>query len=426
MPASWPAKQTSRGAPGRSPRAQRVAHASGNSVPGDHAAVRRSSPTPASSATRSASAATAVAPRLDRLGLRRAGVEPQPRERGDGGRRVRLDHQPRRGERPCRAAARPRRRRARSRARRRRARRGAPRAGSCPAWSARPVSSTCEPHPRGQPRHDAGRRAARPRGRASGRRAARGSRAARSSHSGARAEPGRVDARRGHRVAERRRRASSTRSSASSTSSRPTSAREPNVGVLKRAPSSSANEITASGTRRALGHREAGGDAERAVEAPAAAHAVEVRADRPPRPAARPGTPTGCPPGRAPSAARSPPRRRANQRAACLVLGRPGQPRRAARLVEPDRRSRSASSSASSAAAITRRHPGRAAPSPRPITARTGLRPKRYGTCSTGAVEHDEVGRACRPRSSPSSPDSPSTHAAFSVHAASASRADQP
>ena len=37
------------------------------------------------------------------------------------------------------------------------------------------------------------------------------------------------------------------------------------------------------GHRHALGHREAGGDAERAVEAPAAAHAVQVRADRPPR-----------------------------------------------------------------------------------------------------------------------------------------------
>ena len=91
--------------------------------------------------------------------------------------------------------------------------------------------------------------------------------------------------------------------------------REPNVGVLKRAPSSSANEITASGAvDRARRPRTPRGHAERAVEAPAAAHAVQVRAEPPTTAAVRPpAAPTGSRPGRART--RSPPR--------CACAGEP-------------------------------------------------------------------------------------------------------
>ena len=176
--------------------------------------------------------------------------------------------------------------------------------GVVPAWSARPASSTCS-------RSRAARRVTTP----AGRRAAATSRVwsmcssrkprSRSSHSGALASPA------GSTPAPAIASPSVTpwssmRASASSTSSRPASAREPNVGVLKRAPSSSANEMTATGS--ALGDREAGGDAERAVEAPARAHGVEVRAGRPPRARRVRAAPTGCRRGRARAAGRSPPR----------------------------------------------------------------------------------------------------------------------
>ena len=157
----------------------------------------------------------------------------------------------------------------------------------------------------------------------------------------------------------------------------PASARLPKVGVLKRAPSSSAKAMTATGACSAT--REGGAHAQRAVVAPAGAHAVEVRADAPPRlrrvgqrPAVAGGVDLDAQAdlGRA---AREP-------RARGRVLGRPGQPRGAA-LVEADglevgqaprevvRRDHDAILHAASG----RTH----ATSPARMTRHTGLRPKR-------------------------------------------------
>ena len=76
--------------------AARRARRRGNSVPGDHAAVRRSSSTPASSATRSASAVTASRhdSTVSASGARASSHS--ARDARDRGRRVRLDLEPRR------------------------------------------------------------------------------------------------------------------------------------------------------------------------------------------------------------------------------------------------------------------------------------------------------------------------------------------
>ena len=124
------------------------------------------------------------------------------------------------------------------------------------------------------------------------------------------------------------------RASASSTSSRPTSAREPNVGVLKRAPSSSANEMTATGRRSATAK-------------PAATPSAPSK--RPPErtvsrcePTAHHGPGASGQAHRFPAGSRSSRRpiaaaRRANHARRLLVLVGPRQPRRGAALVEPDR-----------------------------------------------------------------------------------------
>ena len=332
-------------------------------MPGDHAAVRRSSATPASSATRSASAHR-VTPRLDGLGVRRAGVEPHRGRARDRGERVRLDLDPRGGEHHAEALRRLGVAATISRAAAASASRRSSR-GVVPAWSARPVSSTCS-RSRAASRVTTPAGAPTRRGPASGRCAARGSRAAaRATPARRRSRPGRPPAAIASPSATP---CSSTRSSTSSTSSRPTSAREPNVGVLKRAPSSSANEITATGT--SLGHRERGGHAERAVEPPAAAHAVEVRAGRPPRAGRVRAPPTGCPRGRAPSAgpiasaggrtSPRPPRPRASRPAGSCR-----------RLVEPDR------DQVGEQLARGRRRRSSDATRPRAMTLRTGLWPNR-------------------------------------------------
>ena len=88
--------------------------------------------------------------------------------------------------------------------------------------------------------------------------------------------------------------------------------------------------------RQALGDREAGGDPERAVEAPARAHGVEVRADRPPGPGASGQAhrfPAGSRSSRRPIAAA----RRANQPAACSSSSVHASRVVAPLLVEPDR-----------------------------------------------------------------------------------------
>ena len=146
-----------------------------------------------------------------------------------------------------------------------------------------------------------------------------------------RVDAGRIDAGGRHRVGQAH--AVVVARSRTAGSSTPVSARLPKVGVLKRAPSSSAKAMTATG--RVLGHGEGGAHAQRAVVAPAGAHAVEVRSDAPPRPrrvGQRPAVAGRVDLDAQPDlvgAAREP-------RARGLVLGRPRQPRRAA-LVEADR-----------------------------------------------------------------------------------------
>ena len=208
---------------------------------------------------------------------------------------------------------------------------------------------------------------------------------------------------------------SSSRSTASSTSRRPTSAREPNVGVLKRAPSSSANEITASGTL------------ERAATANAAA-TPSAPSKRPPsrtvsrcEPTAHQGPGASGHAHRLPAGSRSSRRpivaaRRANQAAASSSSRVQARRVRRVDVVEPDRHEVDEQ--------LLQLGGGDHATSPPETTMRTGLRPNRYGTCSTGPSSSTRSARlptSIEPRSA-----SPSTHAAFSVQAASASRADQP
>ena len=138
--------------------------------------------------------------------------------------------------------------------------------------------------------------------------------------------------RRAWRPRARRRRRRSARASAARAG--PTSAREPKVGVLKRAPSSSAKASTA--TPGTLGHGEPGRDAERPVEPPARPHAVEVRPRRPPRPVARGDRLAMTRRDRAPPA--SPPRapaRRTTSRPRPAPPSTPGGARRRARRRPP-------------------------------------------------------------------------------------------
>ena len=169
-------------------------------------------------------------------------------------------------------------------------------------------------HPRRQRAHR--RRSAR--GRASGRRAARGSRA------GARATPAparRPTDRRRRRpsrrpVARRRRRA---RSRTAATSSTP-----------DQRPAAEGRRVEASallvgegddGHRGVLGHREGGAHAQRAVVAPAGAHAVQVRADAPPRRRARRAPPSRLPAGSISTRSPTASARRANHAPAASSSG---------------------------------------------------------------------------------------------------------
>ena len=233
-------------------------------------------------------------------------------------------------------------------------------------------------------------------------------------------QPGRVDARVGHRISERHTVLVHALDSVVDVEPPDQRARAERRRVEARALLVRERDH---GERHArpLRHGERGGDAERAVEPPAAAHAVEVRAGRPPRAGRVRARPQVARAGRAPSAARSPPpgartsppppRPRASTPAASCRSprrSRSGSGRRAAR------RGRSAAITGAATRPPRRRSP-RA-----PGCARTG----------TGRARP-----ACRaPRGRPACPTSidpirsemPSTHAAFSVHAASASRADQP
>ena len=130
---------------------------------------------------------------------------------------------------------------------------------------------------------------------------------------------------------------------------------------------------------------------------------VEVRADRPPRRRARPGTPTGCRRGRAPCRRPIAAARRANQPAACLVLGA-STPAASCR-----RRRRARSARGRRAAPRARRRRSRALPRRRspagdhrgaPGCGRSGR------GCARPARRAARGRRACRPRSSPSSSDS--------------------
>ena len=204
-PASWPAKQTTSGlAAGR--RSQRRAHLGVEGRRRRCATAWCSSIDDAACALRGRRAASSRprAPRVERLGLGRARVDPHAHVRRDRRERVGLDEQPRRRGHEAGHAA------------RRSVVGGDDQAGGggervaalaarvVPAWSATPRSSAWHAHPRGQ-RADDARRARPPRRpRGSGRCAARGSRAAASSHSGAVREAVRVDAGGGHRLGERR------------------------------------------------------------------------------------------------------------------------------------------------------------------------------------------------------------------------------
>jgi hypothetical protein len=174
-----------------------------------------------------------------------------------------------------------------------------------------------------------------------------------------------------------------------------------------------------------LGDREAGGDAERAVEAAAAAHAVEVGAGRPPRPG-RVGDRPERAGGIAFDAQSGGARLLAEPGLGRGQLGGPREPRHAvgaagvepgepvAQLVRADHeRTRHAWSGRTQAT------------SPPTITIATGLCPNRYGTCSAGPSSTMTSARL--PGSSePSSSLQPSTQAALRVDASSASRTLQP
>ncbi len=173
--------------------------------------------------------------------------------------------------------------------------------------------------------------------------------------------------------------------------------------------------------RHALRDREARGDAQRPVEAPAGAHAVEVRARRPPRPVTlrqRPerarGVARDAQPGRARPARGTrprPPRAPRSRRA--------GRRRRSRIPMASSPASRSRSSSAPIVTASPARR-GRAARG----RARRPRSPPRRG-CGRG-------GRGCAPRARRAAgrhrapARRPSTQAALSVDASSASRTLQP
>ena len=139
-----------------------------------------------------------------------------------------------------------------------------------------------------------------------------------------RSRPDRPRPRASRRRATRRRRRGA--SSTAGRSSRPASALLPNVGVLNRAPSSSANDSTAIGRPPPRRDLERAGHPERPVEAAAAPDAVQVRADPPPR---RVGVGTGPQVAGGIALARAARRRRparSNHAARRRVLLGPGQP----------------------------------------------------------------------------------------------------
>ena len=148
--------------------------------------------------------------------------------------------------------------------------------------------------------------------------------------------------------------------------------------------------------RHALRDREARGDAERPVEAPAGAHAVEVRAGRPPRPVAlrqrperarrvaRHPQPGGARPARGTTSRppRAPPSRRAGRRrprgSRCAL-----QPERAGRAARPP--------SIVTASPATPGRAARARARPPAITAATGLWPEPVGDVLRRSVEQQHV-----------------------------------
>ena len=261
-----------------------------------------------------------------------------------------------------------------------------------PAWSARPCSVGAQPHARGQ-------RAHRPGGRAGALEVARlvdvqleeAAQPREPARRRRRARPGRPRPRASPR-------ASVTPSS--SARARTVGEVEPpdeRAGAERRRVEARALLVGegdhGDAARGAAGDREGRGDAERAVEAPAAAHAVQVRADRPPRARRVRAAPTAGPPGRARRAARrrSPARRTTPPR---RPLRRPRQPRgavraRADRLQagEPVAQVRGGDHRAIRHA-WSGAHPHQLAAGK---TAATGLWPKRYGTCSTGPSSSEHV-----------------------------------
>ena len=231
-----------------------------------------------------------------------------------------------------------------------------------------------------------------------------------SSHCGASAQPVGVDARVGHRVGERDAVVVDAVEHVVDVEPPDQCARAERRRVEARALLVGERDHR---DRRVLGDRERGGHAERAVEAPAGAHAVQVRAGRPPRAGRvrdRPQVARGVALHRAADRARA-----AREPAGrLLVLARPREPRGAAVLVEPDR-----DQVGQQLLELRRRHRSLPRSPPRPGCGRSGR------GCARPARRAARGRRACRPRSSRGR-RSPSTQAALWVHAASASRAVQP
>ena len=247
-----------------------------------------------------ASSASSVEPaRRSRRGVRRARVDPQPhvRRRSWSARWARRAAATSSRSAPVRGRAPRRRRSARAAAA---ARRGAPSRRRRPGV----VGAAVEARPR------AARRSASaltiPTGTPARARSVRlvdvhldEARQARAASRGASTMPLRVDARGAHRLGERHPVVVATLDHASATSSFPASALLPNVGVLKRAPSSSANEITASGAAELAAISNPQATPSGPSNRPPPRTLSRCEPDAPPRRLAPRGTPTGCRPDRA-------------------------------------------------------------------------------------------------------------------------------
>ena len=286
MPASWPAKQTSSGSV-----------AEGVDDLEAHAVAARGGGERDVGRHRPRARRERVAPGVEPRGVGGAGVDPQPDGARHGRERVRLDLDPRCGDEEVRVAA------GQLVGRDDDLRGGRQRVATLgPARRARVVGAAGEgerePRPRGERADRAGRGAeplevlglvdvqleepAQPRQPA--RRPG---------------EPVRVRARGGHRVGERDAVVVAPREHVRHVEPAGQRPRAERRRVEARALLVGEGDHRDAG--QPLGHREPGGDAERAVEPPAAAHAVEVRAGRPPRPVTvrqrpqRPGRVAGDP-----------------------------------------------------------------------------------------------------------------------------------